>query len=950
VAKTLYSGVPRLLSRAVLATSAATLAVFMTRAHAAGTSEVSFDIPAQSLSGALLAFSRQTDVVVTAPFGLVQGKQAPAVDGRMPPNEALRKLLSGSGLKVVSSKDGALVVQSDKRADPPIRLATRTFPGLAAAADEPIQPTTNTSPAPDDSGWALQEVIVTARRRSEALEDVPQTVSVISADAIQKLNILNFQDLQTIVPGLAMSADPAGLNDTITLRGLTYSVYSQDVLPSVGLYINDSLLGAPQFLFQSMYDIGQIEVLRGPQGTLHGEPAPSGAITLTTRRPDLSRFGGYADVTGYSESNLDGPGALNAQAAINAPIIKDVLALRLAGVIQDNHLDLVHSLYNPAEPFSRTKSGRATLTFEPIDALSATFMYQHLEEDVRSFPEVIGPGSAGGTFGPPPPFPGFPFKYTAPAVVAAGYNGPPITAGERLSVENAPNVTTQKYDLVTGQVDYRFAGQRLAYVGNYSTVSIANQTAQDIGNLLPGNDYSTYGTSTSTQQVHELRLMSEERLLGLFDYTLGASYRRVLGNSPLQQFSQFLPGTFGTGAAPNPYVFNPADVVPLFITTIPSEYERSVFFNGTMHLGDSTELSAGVRRINFGYNSASNYALDLFGRKIPLQLFPNSSYSSKPSIYDISLAHHFTDRLMVYATTGSAWRPGTTVLGPQNATNDPTLNSLINLHSEYSHSYELGIKSLFLDRRAQVNLAVYHQYFGGLVFQSQYAPYLIATPIPGTALTTTSIATNNFSTNANSVVNGVDMDGLFRVTPRWTVGEAFSYSNGHVDNAKTPCTPAGVDINDPTVAAFKTAVAALGQPNALVYECNNKQTISTAPSWNASVHSEYSMPLAKRLDGYLRGLLTYYPSNPNALQGYDVPSYALINIYVGARDPDGSWELSLFAKNLTNRLVLLNKSYFQVQEMAGLNAIFGNPGYYNTVQVTPPRQVGLNLRYTIGSR
>ena len=803
----------------------------------------------------------------------------------------------------------------------------------------------------------VSEIVVTARRKQELLIDVPETDDVVTAETVQKLNILNFQDLQNIVPGLTMNADPGGLNDTVSMRGLTYTIYSQDVLPTVALYLNDTLAG-PQVLFQSLYDVGQIEVLRGPQGTLHGEPAPSGAITLTTRRPDLEQFGGYVDVTGYSEDALHGPGAFDGQAAVNLPIIKDMLAVRLAGVSEDNHADLVRSILNSAEPYSRTKSERATITFQPADAFSATVMYQHLEDDVRNYNQVIGAGSLGGTFAPPAPFPGFPFAYSAPAVVAPGYNGPTITPSERLSVDNDPNSSTLKYDLVTAQFDGHVAGQHIAYTGNYGSLAILTNTAEDTGNLLHGSDYVSSGLSKTSSQEHELRIMSEERLWGLFDYTVGARYTREIGSEgskPTQQFAGFLPGSFGFGPAANPNAFNPMFAEDIYIAEIPSAYERSVFVNGTVHLGDHTELSAGARWIDYDYATQSSYTLSILGQNIPLDLFPNANFHDKSTIYNVSLSHHFTNGLMIYATTGTSWRPGTTVLGPQNATGDPTLNSLINLHSEYSHSFELGVKSFFFEKRAEVNLAIYHQYFDGLIFQSLYAPYLTVTPIPGTTFTTTSISANNFSNNANSVVNGVDLDGSFLVIPRWTVAGAFSYANGHVDNALTPCTPPGVSLTNPTVASFKAAVAALGEPNALVYECKNNQAISNAPSWNTTLRSEYSVPLAKSLDGYIRGFATYYPRNPNAVQGYVVPSYAIANLYLGVRDPKSAWEGSFFVKNIGNRTVLLNKSYFQIQEQGGLNAVFGSPGYYSAsgtgvAMITPPMQLGINLRYAFGSR
>jgi iron complex outermembrane receptor protein len=824
---------------------------------------------------------------------------------------------------------------------------------MGAGAQTPLSTATQAA-ALEEQGEQLQEIIVTARRREETLEDVPQTVDVVSADTVRKLNILNFTDLQAIVPGLTMSVDPGGINDTVSMRGVSYSIFSQNPLPTVALYLNDALAG-PQVLFQSLYDIGQVEVLRGPQGTLHGEPAPSGAITLTTHKPDLSQFGGYVDATGYSEDVLHGPEAFNAQGALNVPIIQGVLALRVAGVIQDNHLDLVRSLYNSENPYSHTKSGRATLSFVPTDSLDTTFTYQHLEVDTQNFNQVIGTGSLGGTFAPPALLPnlvtGSP-PYTTPAVVAPGFNGPPITPEQRLSVDNAANSSALKYDVVTGQANWHFAGQHLAYTGNWSDLSIETITASDVGNLLPGGDFTDFGLTKVESQEHELRLMSDERILGMFDYTIGARYTRGIpgkGTQPTEQYAGLANGAFGTGAAANPYAFNPSDLVPIYIFDRATTYERSLFFNATAHLGDRTELSAGIRSISYDYSSFIGSNIVLGPLKIP-EPFPASNYKDTASIYNASLSYHFTEGLMAYATTGSSWRPGTTELGVNNATDNPTISALQNLHPEYSHSYEIGFKALFLDKRAQVNVAIYHQYFSGFVFNSLYAPYLSAT----STLAPPSISVSDFATNANSVVDGLDLDGSFRVTPRWSLTAAFSYANGHVDNAATPCTPPGVNINNPTVASFQAAVAAAGQPGALVYLCKNNQAVSQAPSWNTTVQSEYTRPIAKGLDGYARGYVSFYPSNPNAVQGYDVPSYAIFNLFLGVRDPTDSWEISVFAKNLFNRFVLLNKPYFQVQEINGnINSAFGNSGYYggaNSLQVTPPMQLGVNLRYTFGSR
>jgi iron complex outermembrane receptor protein len=153
---------------------------------------------------------------------------------------------------------------------------------IAAAVGAQISPSAGAQATSNEAGERLEEIIVTARRVAEK-EDVPQTVDVVTADTVQKLNMLNFQDIQSIVPGLTIGVDPGGIDDTVSMRGVSYSIFSHNPLPTVALYLNDTVAG-PQVLFQSLYSIGQIEVLRGPQGTLHGEPATARTSCIGQRR------------------------------------------------------------------------------------------------------------------------------------------------------------------------------------------------------------------------------------------------------------------------------------------------------------------------------------------------------------------------------------------------------------------------------------------------------------------------------------------------------------------------------------------------------------------------------------------------------------------------------------------------------------------------------------------
>ena len=164
-----------------------------------------------------------------------------------------------------------------------ISIAAPAFAQTAAPA--PAAAATNAPAA------QIGEVIVQARRRDERLQDVPLVVNAVTNKQLDQLNIRDMKDIAPIVPGLTLTNNANGIGSVATLRGVNFDVNSSGNNGTVEFYLNDEPITSDVVL-QSMYDIGQIEVLRGPQGTLRGRASPSGSITVTTQRPDLYSFGG----------------------------------------------------------------------------------------------------------------------------------------------------------------------------------------------------------------------------------------------------------------------------------------------------------------------------------------------------------------------------------------------------------------------------------------------------------------------------------------------------------------------------------------------------------------------------------------------------------------------------------------------------------------------------------
>ena len=304
----------------------------------------------------------------------------------------------------------------------------------AMAGDAAHAQGAQTSAVEADAPVAGGEIVVAARRKEESLQDVPEFVNVVTTEAVEKLKLTQFTELQSVVPGLTLAQDGSGTQTSTSLRGVTFDARST-APPTVAMYLNDAPVQS-LFLFDSLFDIGQIEVLRGPQGTTRGVSAPSGAITVTTRRPDVAEVGGYA------QGQVTDRHGYNLQGAVNVPVIQDVLAVRVAGVGDWTEANGVRSIHNSERPEQRTLAGRFSVLFNPEPDLSVQLSYTHIDKRQHAFEQVSGPGQ------------GTPVN-------------PAIRAGERRSVQDEISDVRVNLDVVTARVELPVLGHRLTYVGSY---------------------------------------------------------------------------------------------------------------------------------------------------------------------------------------------------------------------------------------------------------------------------------------------------------------------------------------------------------------------------------------------------------------------------------------------------------------------------------------------------
>ena len=844
--------------------------------------------------------------------------------------------------------------------------------GVASAALSVPAYAQDVNPSADEAAGESGDIVVTARRRAETLQDVPQTINAVSGQTIERLRINNAADLTQIVPGISIegsSAGSGGFGASSGIRGVP-TFLSSNASPVVQFYLNDAPTGRGPEVTQSFFDIGQVEVLKGPQGTLRGRSAPTGAITITSKRPDLNEVGGFVNLSGTTR------GGINAQAAVNLPIVDGVLAVRLAGVVDHNDGSGVTSANNRIEPYAKREGFRATARFEPTENFNATVMYQRLATHTRSFTQVFGPGN--------------------------GINGPVIAPGDRLGITDQPGQTEGKVDFVVGQAEWKFAGQKLSYVGSYRSGSSEGISPSDTSNALPGIEYFQQTVTPAWEMSHELRLSSEERIAGIFDYVIGAFYDKEWSLPTVQTNGTFLSGAFGpAGAAPTVQQPLARYTISSFTAIAPTAVEKSLFGSITAHIGEKTELTAGGRYINFNrHDRYSVVTLPAFNAlttpAAQCGFVPNGVVSPvyttrcdvaiagrtiqnedrrttfNPFVYNVSLSHKFSPDFMVYGNVGSAFRsagPSIGITGQATLTlpGYGSIQDLIFHGEEKSTTYELGFKASFFDRRVRLNVSAFKQKFNNFFFLTQSARFLSVSDVaafntyaatvtalnPAPALPSgVDVSSAEFTTDANAKVKGVDVELGFQITPRWSLNLGYSWSKAQLDNALIPCNDSNFDGVADTGGNAQTKAQQAGGfvlAGRMLARCRSNESISRTPNWTLTVQSEYTAPISDKASAFLRGSLLYYPDNPNASQGVVISNYAMLNLYTGVRSDDGAWEVSLFANNLLNTQQILGINPVAVSSSA--DATFGRPpSGYQSISYTPRREFGLNVRYAFGSR
>jgi iron complex outermembrane receptor protein len=626
----------------------------------------------------------------------------------------------------------------------------------------------------------------------------------------------------------------------------------------------------------------------------------------------------------------------NGNGAINVPIIEDKFAVRLAGVVAQGRGSDVRDIVNTTQPSDKTQGIRASAKADPFDGLlDLDFTYQNVSRKTVQFDQVE---SANLRF--------------------SGFGASPVTirAKDRLSAVGTPRTNDLEFTTYDAQGRLHLAGQTLTYLYGRATQHLLVFAPTDIAGVFAtdaagGNQFGQPTDSRSKNSSHEIRLQNEERLFGMFDYVVGGLFAKGSSDTLFKSV---------TGIALAAPFANPPRLAAVVLTPIQrfgTNKETSFFANLTAHIGDATELSGGVRRIK--YQDSSGLAIS--GVVNPLF---SRDFTEKKTIYQASVKHNFTDDLMVYASTGSSFRPSTVAIGGPTGGLSALQASYLSTGPETSKSYEVGIKSDWFDKTLKVNITGFYQKFKNYPYRSSSGVYAI-----DRSNGANQVLAFNYVAGVPVTVKGVEGEVAFAPSSQFNIGANVSYSQGKIKNGTVACLDLNKDGNPDVVSTAPTLAqleAAVGSTN--ISSCQVGFNANLSPRWSGTVQSEYNMPIGNIGEGYVRGLFAWKGKSQNDPVNTfdDVKSYGILNLFAGVRDADGRWEVGLYGKNVTNTFRVLTRSNGlattplrggvplggPVTSSGPLSTTnyFAGPNGQGGLTVTEPREFGINLRLAIGSR
>lgn len=555
----------------------------------------------------------------------------------------------------------------------------------------------------------VQEVVVTAQRRSQNLQEVPVSVQAISSEQLVAAGVKSTQDLGQITPNVTIiSPIGAGNQPLITIRGIGLNDFDTNNAGPNGIYVDDVYLSAPGVQNFAMFDISQAQVLKGPQGTLYGRNTSGGALVFTSNRPT-------DDFTADLHAEYGSFNTLQLIGAVGGPLAPGLDA-RIAAVV--NHSDGYTHNSLTGEPYDNVQNEavRVQLQYEPNDKLKLYFNtsvgYLHNHPQPYGHIGVFVPGTQNT---PAPTLCSPAQAFAGGCVDLYGYGTPPFWNGAYAETKDLTNLAA----VTQFRADYKLGPIALTSISSwqYDKKFHPEDTDGDPLNLIR----ATYGVKSNTY-TQEFRAAQSGKN---FNWVAGAYYlhEKLSQNQPL---SLFYDGDLGGGFGipPGPGAFD--GIAQIVYDNSRQTTDSAAAFAQGDYTWRRLTLTVGGRytweRKTFDYAQSSQFQQGGLGNYGPLTGFinpPEQRQTASNATYRVALSYHIADHIQIYGSIASGFKSGD--FNGSFLSNDPNqvLVQLRPVKPEDVTAYEIGEKATLFDRHLIVNAALfYNAYRNEQVFAS----------------------------------------------------------------------------------------------------------------------------------------------------------------------------------------------------------------------------------------
>lgn len=749
----------------------------------------------------------------------------------------------------------------------------------------------------------LEEVVVTARRRSETAQEVPIPITVVDGTLIEQAGAFNVNRVKELIPSVQLyTSNPR--NTGINIRGIgsPFGLTNDGLDPGVGFYVDGVYYARPAAATFDFVDIDQIEVLRGPQGTLFGKNTTAGAFNITTRK---ASFIPGADF----ELSYGNYGYIQAKTSVTGPLSKKFAArVSFSGTQRDGVIENINTgkYINDINNLG----GRAQLLFVPSENTSVTLAIDASSQHPDGYAQVV----AG----------------VAPTKRAAYRQFDAIIADLDYSLPTE-NAFDRKIDHDTPwQSGNELGGASLNIDTKIGPGTLTSTTAWRYWNWDPSNDRDFTGLQAlaKSQNPAKHRNWSQEvRYAGEFSPNLSG----VVGLFYIDQEVK-INGTEESGSAQ--WRFSQSTTSPLWKT--PGLFEGygintkasiksssvAVFANLDWKIIGGLHVLPGIRfnydkkdvvydRKTYGGLETTDPALLALKRSV----YSDQSYVSDAEennlTYNVTLAYKANNRINTYATYSTSFKPvGVNVAGLPTVNGQPATDLAV-INPEYVKHFEFGVKTS-PSSKSTANLTFYN---------TDIKDYQTNVQSPELGVNRGYIA------NAEKVnVRGAELDANIKASNHFTIYGALAYTEGKYvtfTNAPLPLEETG-QVIDGVQVAFKDI---------------SGERLPGISKWAGSLGGEFntSAKFLRQTGKFFIAFDTYYrsefSSSPSPSAYLNIDGYALLNARAGFRVSDGT-SISLWGRNV------LNQDYFEQLLPAG-----GNAGHYAGV-LGDSGTFGITVRYS----